>query len=51
MTELERSLHLLIGRVHLDLAGYRLLTREEFALVEEIARWWKARENASKRAS
>jgi hypothetical protein len=41
--ELLRVLHLLIARVHLDLAGVRMLTDAEFDLIEDICEWWEAR--------
>jgi hypothetical protein len=43
MNSILRGLHLLAARAHLDLAGVRMLTDEEFWLLEDVAGWWESR--------
>jgi hypothetical protein len=43
VSDVERALHVLVARCHLQLAGVRSLTDEEWDLVQDIDHWYRRR--------
>lgn len=42
-SDVKQALHLLLARVHLDMANVRPLTRAEAVLARDLDRWWRSR--------